>query len=197
MVRASLNSPAVIERAAELADQDGLEHVTLAAVARSLGVRPPSLYAHVRDAAALHDGVTCLALGQLADRITEGIAGRSGRDALTAFAQAHRDYMHEHPGRWDALGRRAGATAAQSAEAARLVRATGAILRGYEIVGDDRIHATRILGGALNGFLELERAGAFSHRPPAATDTWPHLLSALHLVLSGWTANIINPQEVL
>ncbi|WP_434992193.1 TetR/AcrR family transcriptional regulator [Arthrobacter sp. Ld5] len=195
MIRSSLSSSAVIERAAELADRDGLEHVTLAAVARSFDVRSPSLYAHVRDVGALHDGITNVALSQLADRISEGIAGRSGKDALTAFAQAHRDYMQEHPGRWDALRRRAGATAVQGSEAARLVRVTEAVLRGYGIAGDDRTHAIRILGGALNGFLELERAGSFSHRLPATADTWPHLLSALHLVLSDWTATINNSGE--
>ncbi|MGV2686047.1 TetR family transcriptional regulator, partial [Clostridium perfringens] len=37
----------LLQTAAELADQDGLHTVTLAALAGKLGVRSPSLYNHV------------------------------------------------------------------------------------------------------------------------------------------------------
>ena len=47
MPRAGLNSAAVVEAAARLADSEGLAAVTLAHLAEQLGVRPPSLYAHV------------------------------------------------------------------------------------------------------------------------------------------------------
>jgi AcrR family transcriptional regulator len=43
----------VIEAAADVADRDGLDALSLASVASALGVRPPSLYRHARlDAAS-------------------------------------------------------------------------------------------------------------------------------------------------
>jgi AcrR family transcriptional regulator len=186
MVRVQLSRAVVIARAAELADASGFDSVTLAAIARSFSVQTPSLYAHVRDLAALRDGITALALDELTDRIAEAIAGRSQYDALVGFAGAHRSYLEEHPGRWESLQRRAGADAVDAPAARRIVRVTDAVLLGYGIAGDDRTHATRIVGSALGGFLNLERIGSFAHSDPPAEQSWPELLDALHLVLANW-----------
>ena len=47
MARAGLDADAVVAAAAQLADADGLEALTLARLAAVLGIRSPSLYAHV------------------------------------------------------------------------------------------------------------------------------------------------------
>ncbi|GAB2604232.1 TetR/AcrR family transcriptional regulator [Kribbella endophytica] len=186
MERTQLNQAVVIARAAELADEAGFDSVTLAAIARSFAVQTPSLYAHVRDLAALRDGITALALDELTDRIADAIAGRSQYDALLGFAAAHRTYLQEHPGRWESLHRRAGAGAVEAPAARRIVRVNDAVLLGYGITGEDRVHATRIVGAALSGFLNLERIGSFAHSTPPADQSWTELLDALHLVLTHW-----------
>lgn len=186
MERTQLSQAVVIARAAELADEAGFDSVTLAAIARSFAVQTPSLYAHVRDLAALRDGITALALDELTDRIADAIAGRSQYDALLGFAAAHRTYLQEHPGRWESLHRRAGAGAVEAPAARRIVRVNDAVLLGYGITGEDRVHATRIVGAALSGFLNLERIGSFAHSTPPADQSWTELLDALHLVLTQW-----------
>ena len=45
--RAGLDTRMIVIRAAEIADEQGIEEVTLAALAAKLGVRSPSLYNHV------------------------------------------------------------------------------------------------------------------------------------------------------
>jgi hypothetical protein len=45
--------------------------------------------------------------------------------------------------------------------AARLVDLVVAVLRGYELDGDDAVHATRVLRAALHGFVSLEAEGGF------------------------------------
>lgn len=87
-----LNRGAVLATAAGLADEHGLRHVTVSAVARAVGVRTPSLYTHVRGNDDLRVGLAALALGELADRGDRALAGRSGREALEAWAEAQRDY---------------------------------------------------------------------------------------------------------
>ncbi|GAA5028646.1 TetR/AcrR family transcriptional regulator [Terrabacter aeriphilus] len=186
MERAQLSASAVVARAAELADADGLASVSLTAVARSLGVRPPSLYEHVRDLAALRDGVTVLALDELAGLIGDGVLGRSRGEALLGYCEAHRTYAREHPGRWESLQRRAGAAAVGSDAARRMVRVIDAVLHGYGIPDGDRTHATRVLGGAVRGFLELERIGSFAHSDPAPDRSWDELLDSLHFLLVHW-----------
>ena len=97
MSRANLSPRVVVQAAADLADREGFEQVTLSAVARSLGVRTASLYNHVRDRAGLLAGVHELALDELADRIATEVAGRAGRDALGGLAHAQRDFARACP----------------------------------------------------------------------------------------------------
>src|SRR4051812_47877915 len=111
MGRAHLTTSTVVARAAEQADASGFDSISLAAVARSFGVRTPSLYEHVRDLAALRDAVTVLALDELATLIGNAIAGRSQADALLGLCSAHRTYVQTRPGCWESLQRRAGAEA--------------------------------------------------------------------------------------
>jgi hypothetical protein len=140
----------------------------------------------VRDLAGLRDGITALALGELSDLIAVAIAGRSGREALRGFADAHRAYATRSPGRWQSLQRRAGPAAVQSPAARRLVTLTDAVLLGYALSTVDRVHATRMIGSTINGFLALERVGSFDHRAPEPQSTWSVTLDALDEMLSSW-----------
>lgn len=186
MQRPPLTPRSVVATAADLADERGLAAVTLSAVARAVDVRTPSLYGHVRDLAALRDGMTILALGELSDLASDAIAGRSGLDALRALCGAHRDYARAHPGRWESLQRRAGDVVVRSDEAARSSRAVAAVLRGYGIPEEDRVHATRLVGSFLNGFLHLEHVDGFAHSAPPADESWTLLIDRLHGLLSHW-----------
>lgn len=182
----TLSPAAVVAEAAELADQDGFDAVTLSAVARRLGVRTPSLYSHVRDREALLDGVTGLALAELAARIGEAVAGRAGRDALEGFSDAHRTYAREAPGRWQSLQRRAGDDVVRSAAAREVVALTTAVLRGYPIPVTEHVHVVRLLGSTINGYLALERSGNFDHSQPPPEVSWPRIVDALDALLHAW-----------
>ena len=192
MKRIPLTATAIIAEAADLADRSGFDGVTLSAVARRLGVQTPSLYSHVRDRAALLDGITALALAELADCVAVAIAGRAGRLALDGFADAHRAYSLQSPGRWQSLQRRPGATAVESGAARSFVALTDALLRGYDLPQGERVHATRLIGSTINGFLALERIGSFDHSPPAPEVSWRKALDALDDLLQAWPTDAQN-----
>ena len=84
MPRAGLDVEAVVSAAAELADTDGLQAVTLAALAKRLAVRPPSLYAHVDGLEDLRRRIGARGARELAAALGTAAAGRAGRDALEA-----------------------------------------------------------------------------------------------------------------
>ena len=186
MTRIPLNRNAVLSAAADLADRDGFETVSVSALARHLGVQPASLYSHVRDRAAVLDGVHTLALAELAALIADETAGRSGRDALAGLAGAHRTFARERPGRWAALQRRAAPETARSAEAARVVSLIWAVLRAYDLAEDELVNATRFVGGSINGFLALEQSGAYDHRDTASELSWQRAVDALDRALATW-----------
>lgn len=195
MERGPLNSAAVVAAAAELADEAGFDAVTLSAVARRLGVQAPSLYSHVKDREALLDGVTALALGDLSQRVATAIAGRAGQQALDGFATAHREFAREAPGRWQSLQRRAGETAVRSGAARQIVALNKAVLRGYPVPENQHVHAVRLLGATINGYLALERIGSFDHSDPAPEVSWRRTVDALDALLNAWPAENTERHE--
>ncbi|PPF77357.1 TetR family transcriptional regulator [Subtercola sp. Z020] len=186
MGRMNLTTAGVLRAAADLADRGGYDAVTVSALARELGVQPASLYSHVRDRAAVLDGIHELALGELADRISTAIAGRSGRNALAGLIEAHRVFAAERPGRWTALQRPADEATARSESAQRVVSLIWAVFRGYELPEGELVHATRIVGATINGFLGLEAAGSFAHRPVETEQSWGRVLDVLDGALRAW-----------
>lgn len=182
MPRAGLDADAVVRAAAELADAEGLEAVTLARLAQELGVRSPSLYAHVDGLEDLRRRIGALGARELATVLGAAAAGRAGRDALAAVAHAYRAYAVEHPGRYAALQRAPAPGQTEDAQAA--VGVVLAVLCGYELDGDAAIHAARAIRSALHGFVVLETGGGFGI-PLGVTESFDYLIAVLDRGLVG------------
>ena len=162
MPRAGLSTAAVVAAAAEIADAEGLDRLTLARVAAAAGVRTPSLYNHVESLDDVRRRVALLALRDLADALRDAAVGRAGDDALAAMADAYRAYARRHPGRYAATQRAPAEGDEEMRAAAKgAVDVVLAILRGYGLEGDDAIHAARAVRSALHGFVALEAGGGF------------------------------------
>jgi len=167
MPRAGLDAEGVVAAAAELADAEGLQELSLARLAQRLGVRSPSLYAHVGGLADLRTRLGVRGARELTAALQAAAAGRARSDALHAVADAYRAYAHAHPGAYAAMQRAPGtgpdATDGEHATAAaELVGVFVAVLRGYELRDDDAIHGVRMVRAALHGFVSLEREGGFA-----------------------------------
>jgi AcrR family transcriptional regulator len=185
--RVGLTRDALVAAAAELADEIGFEHVTLAALAKRFGVRDASLYAHVRGLADLREQVALLALDQWADELGTAVAGRSAHAALTAFADAYRHFATAHPGRYAATrAPLAPEVAAQSAGAARIIELCYALLRGYDLEEPDATDAVRLLRSTFHGFSDLEVSGEFMAARDLDT-SWRRAIDALHRTLTDWS----------
>jgi AcrR family transcriptional regulator len=187
MPRVGLTREALVAAAADLADEIGFEHVTLAALAKQFGVRDASLYAHVRGLADLREQVTLLALDEWADKLTSAIAGRSGHAALTAFADAYRHSATTRPGRYAATrAPLSPEAAAESTGTVRIIEACYALLRGYDLVEPDATDAVRLLRSTFHGFSDLELAGEFMAARNVDT-SWRRSIDALHRTLTDWS----------
>lgn len=179
MPRAGLDTDTVVAAAAELADARGLETVTLAGLASRLGVRAPSLYAHIGGLADLRRRIAARGARELTAELQAAAAGRAGGDALRAIANAYRSYGLAHPGTYEALQRAPQLNDADSEDAARrLVDVVIAVLRGYGLEGDEAIHGVRIVRAALHGFVTLEAGGGFG-LPLSVDGTFTRLVDAL------------------
>jgi AcrR family transcriptional regulator len=184
MPRAGLTAEAVVTGAAELADEQGLDAVTLARLASRLGVRPPSLYAHVGGLDDLRARLVARGAAQLADSLQAAAAGRAGADALAAVADAYRAYARAHPGAYTAL-QRAPAPDEEGAEAAaRVLAVMLAVLAGYGLEGEPALHATRAIRAGLHGFVLLEAQGGFG-LPLSLDESFATLVAMLDRGLGG------------
>ncbi|HEX2316852.1 MAG TPA: WHG domain-containing protein [Thermomonospora sp.] len=183
MARAGVTAERLARTAAELADEIGFDRLTVSAVARRLGVRDPSLYAHIENARELKVRVALLALEELADEVAAALAGRAGRDALVACANAYRDYARRHPGRYTAARFPLDPETAARSAGPRHTEMMRALLRGYALPEPDQIDAVRFLGSVFHGYVSLEMAGGFRHTPREADASWSWALDTVDFAL--------------
>jgi AcrR family transcriptional regulator len=156
--RRGLDSSQVIDAAIAIADRDGLDGVTLARVADSLGVRPPSLYHHVTGRDGLRRAIALHGLHELTASLQGAALGRAGTDALSATAHAYRDYAHAHPGAYAATLRAPSPGDCEHEEAGReAMQVLAAVLRAWQLEDEEMLHAVRVIRSSLH-----EAGGAFA-----------------------------------
>lgn len=190
MPRAGLTPDRVAEEAEAVADELGLDALSLATVATRLGVRLPSLYKHVAGAEALRVHVAVRAKRELATVLARASVGRSGKDALRAMSLAYRSWAVQHPGRY-AAGLRApdpGDTQDREASAQLLGVVTDA-LHGYGLEGETAVDAVRALRAMLHGFVSLELAGGFG-LPQSVDRSYERLVDRMADLLAAWSGSV-------
>jgi AcrR family transcriptional regulator len=184
--RAGLSTPAVVDVALAIVDEQGLGALTLSAVAQRAGVAAPSLYKHVRSLDALLQKVSGVATAELADVLSRAVAGKAGLDAVRAVADAYRRFALDRPGRYPATqGVPEPTDPAHVAAAERAVHTVFAVLHAYDITGDDAVDATRFVRSALHGFVSLEVSGGFGLQQDVDR-SFDRLVAAIDTALRSW-----------
>lgn len=179
MPRAGLTPERVIAQAATVADEVGLDRLTLAAVAQRCGVSLPGLYKHVSGLEEVRRGIAITGVRELTGIIATAAAGVSGPDALRAASAAYRGYALAHPGRYAASVIAPAPGDAEHIEVAtQAVDVIAAALKGYGLAGQALVHAIRMWRAACHGIATLEAAGGFG-LPESVEVTFGHLLDAL------------------
>ena len=179
LVRRPLDAERVIAAAAEIADAEGLDKLTLTRVADTLGVRQPALYRHVEGYDDLLRSLSLRGREILAQRLADAAVGLAGDNAVAAVGHAWRKMVRDHPGIYAATDRYPCAGDPELEDAVENVLAVvGQALRAYELTEVDRAHATRTLRSAFHGFSHLE-AGDGHPLPHDPEDTFTHLVELL------------------
>lgn len=160
--RAGLDRATVVRGAAALADEGGLEGVSLTVLAERLGVRTPSLYNHVAGLDGLRRELALLGIRELATRLGRAAVGKAGDEAIVALADAYRAFAREHPGLYAASLRAPAPDDLEAIAAAdEVVALVTAALAAYGLRDDDALHAVRGLRAVIHGFVSLETNGGF------------------------------------
>jgi AcrR family transcriptional regulator len=162
--KVGIDRTAVAAAAVRVVEQHGLDGLSLAAVAADLGIRSPSLYAHVEGLAGLQRLVAEEGATRLALALSESAGTATGRDAARAFMASYRSFAHRHPGLYEASQRDA-PVPTEDPELAQTfrepVRLAAEALAAMGVPSEDHIDTIRTIRAALHGWVELERVGGF------------------------------------
>jgi AcrR family transcriptional regulator len=160
--KVALDLETVIEAAADIANQFGVQEVTLASLAKKLNIRPPSLYNHVDGLAGLRKELAIYGLNQLYADLSAMADGLTGEKAIIELSKTYIHFARKHPGVYEAtLMAPDPKDPDVQASGGKIVDLTIQVLRDYDLEGDSALHAVRGLRSILHGFSSLEQKGGF------------------------------------
>ena len=167
MARAGLDKNIVVEKAAQLANQIGLDNIQLKTLAESLNIQPPSLYNHIRGLDDLRHELMLYGWRQAEERMLVAAAGAGGYAAWEAICRAFYEYATENPGVFCAMlwyNKYRDEEARKVTE--RLFAACFQITAALGISEESCNHLIRTFRAFLEGFCLLANNDAFGHALP-------------------------------
>ncbi|MED3553180.1 TetR-like C-terminal domain-containing protein [Cytobacillus praedii] len=161
--RIGLDLKTIVKAAAEIADIDGLEAVTLATLSRKLNIRPPSLYNHIEGLPGLRKELAVYGIAELNQYLSQAAAGKSGDNAVRAMGEAYLTFARRNPGLYEATFYTIDMEDKDIKLASeKVVNLVIQVLQHYGLQGENAVHATRGFRSILHGFASIEQKGGFA-----------------------------------
>ncbi|MBQ5332726.1 MAG: WHG domain-containing protein [Oscillospiraceae bacterium] len=169
MAKMGLDKMAVIERAAQLANESGIESVTIKELADCLNIQPPSLYNHISGLEELKKELMLFGWKQAEERLLSSAKDLNGYDAIRQMCREFYAYATKNKGVFSAMlwynkyidDSSMSATSGLFTMIYKCMESTGISRERSE-------HLIRTLRGFLEGYSLLVNNGAFGH--PANID---------------------------
>lgn len=153
---------AVIETASDIADKNGLNNVSLKAIAEKLNIRTPSLYNHITCLDDLLREVAHRGMKTMNNRMIKAAVGSFGDSAIKSVSIEYLNYMIEHPGIYETIQ---WATWHGTEETEKIFEEyTGlltTLIRSYKFKDDYTNEILNLLTGFLHGYTTLQLRYAF------------------------------------
>lgn len=163
-VKAGLGRESVISAAAKIANEQGLEALSMKRLAAQLGVQPPSLYNHIGSLAELKRELMLSGWRELEQRMLRSAAGIGGWEAFRAMCREFYRFAVGNCGVFNAM------LWYNKYSDSEAMAATGELftyfyrtMAGLNISRDTSEHLMRTIRGFLEGFALLVNNGAFGH----------------------------------
>ena len=163
MAKKGLNRECIVDAAEALAEEKGVENLTLHELAGALGIKTSSLYNHLRGLPELNARLTERAFERLLGALKEAEGERTGTCALRALPGTYREFARRQPQLYKSM------LALPHFKENRIVELKRAymelfkrILEPYGLPEEERVHLSRWIRSSLHGFVSLEAAGFFA-----------------------------------
>jgi AcrR family transcriptional regulator len=160
--KVGLEMSAILDTAGEIADHQGMSEVTLANLAKKLGIRPPSLYNHFDGLPGLRKKLAIYGIDQLYEEMVDAANGVERTEAVLAMSRAYVNFARKHPGIYEATLLAPNPDDEEVQQAGRkIVDLSIRVLQAYHLEGEHALHTVRGLRSILHGFAALEQKGGF------------------------------------
>ncbi|MBA2941767.1 WHG domain-containing protein [Paenibacillus sp. CGMCC 1.16610] len=160
--RQGLDAENVLQAAVEMADTQGVEGLTLAALAAKLNVKTPSLYNHIKGLPDLRRQLSRRGLMLIKAAMVDAVIGKAKDDALLAVGFAYVDFARKHPGLYEAISILPDYEDPELKEAGNdVVFFLLRILEPYGLSEEDALHVVRGFRSMVHGFASLEHRNGF------------------------------------
>lgn len=151
----------IVSAGRSLVESDGPDRLTMQRLAKTVGVKAPSLYKHVDSRDHLIRLIAEDVVADLIVALDDAVAGVDPGEDLAALAHALRDFAHANPEAYGLLFSRL--PEEQRPDAALMEQGVAALLRttGALAGSADAFDAARTVTAWGHGFITMELAGAF------------------------------------
>lgn len=154
---------AVIKATSDLADEKGLNNVSLKAVAQKLNIRTPSLYNHIESLDNLLLEVAHNGMRDMNERMMKIAVGKIGKEAIKLVSIEYLNYMIEHPGVYETIqwavwhGTEETATIFNN-----YLSLLTTLIQSCSLNKDKTLEILNMLTGIIHGYTTLQLGNAFS-----------------------------------
>ena len=152
----------ILQTAAEIADTEGFNEITLAAISKKLQIRTPSLYNHIDSLQQLRNKLSIHSMENLYNDLVESTVGVAGDDAVRSLCKAYIEFTRRHPGLYESTFSLANSEDIElQKSSSKILDLLVRILNYYNLDKETSLHVTRGLRSILHGFSSLEQKGGF------------------------------------
>jgi AcrR family transcriptional regulator len=162
MPRVGLDQNKILQVAVHIANEQGLNQVTIAALAKKLHVKSPSLYNHFRNLTEIQTAIAQEGIQKLEETLFRSLAGISGDEALLTFAKQYLAFAIENPGLYEATVQPMRTKDPLIEKISQnIIDLLVKLLADFHLEEQHALHVVRGLRSVVHGFASLQRAGGF------------------------------------
>ncbi|GAE36976.1 TetR/AcrR family transcriptional regulator [Halalkalibacter akibai] len=160
--RTGLNLNTILKEAAQIANEDGIEALSITTLATKLKIKPPSLYNHVDSLHDLKKKLSTFGLQRLLEYLTRSVEGLHGDEAVVALSKAYITFARTEPGLYEmSLNAPDAKDVVMHQTGEKIIELVLKVLDSYQLSYEESIHVVRGLRSILHGFASLEQRGGF------------------------------------
>lgn len=164
MPKNNISEVLIIETSAHIANEIGLDNLSLKIIAEELNIKPPSLYNHISGLDNIKEKLMIYGWKQIENKMIDSAVGVAGYEALKNMCYAFYDYATNNKGVFAAmLWYNKYETQENNNSTARLFELLFKVMRALDISEDNINHSIRTLRGFLEGFSLLVNNNAFGN----------------------------------